>query len=148
MMKFEHLIWIIVFLVFVGFTIIKRLRTASNSKNEDNKSIKPRGNWKERLDKFISQVQQIAGDEGRIKHQAQRRRDIFAEGIESAVEKPPLPDQKPVLPKSVTQPDEATYAEKDTLPSYFDSGKSELRKAVIWSEILAPPLSLREEGPN
>ena len=144
-MKFEYLIWIIIFLVYVGFTIIKRLRTASHSKENNNKSIKQRSDWKERLNKFISQVQQMAGDEDVLKHQGQRRRDIFAEGIESAIEKPPLPDQKPELPKSVTQPDEATYAGKDILPSYFDSGKTELRKAVIWSEILAPPLALREE---
>ena len=147
-MEFEYLIWIIIFLVYVGSTIIKRLRAASRSKEEDNKSINQHSGWRKRLNQLMSQVQKKAGDKVVVTHQGHRRRDIFAEAIESANEKPTVPEQKPELPKSVAQPDETGYYQKDIIPPYFDTGKSELRKAVIWSEILAPPLALREERPK
>jgi hypothetical protein len=142
-MKFEYLIWIIIFLAFVGFTIIKRLRTTS--KEGKNKFIKQRSDWKVRFNKFISQVRQMAGDEDKLKYRGQRRKDIFAERIDKAVEKPLISEQKPDVPKSIAERIEATISEKAVLPIYFDSGTPELRKAVIWSEILAPPLALRDK---
>lgn len=35
--------------------------------------------------------------------------------------------------------------ERDSDIQYFDLNIEELRRAIIWSEILAPPLSLRDE---
>jgi hypothetical protein len=115
-MKFEYLIWIIIFIVFVGFIIFKKMRTASK-----------------------------AGEEVTLKGQGQRRKEISAERIESAIEKPSLPEKKPALLKAVAERTEPTVSGKAILPKDLDSGIQDLRKAVIWSEILAPPLALRDE---
>lgn len=140
-MKFEYLIWIIIFIVFVGFTIFKKMRTASKAGEKGN--FKLRTDWKVRFNKFMPHVQQMAGEEDTLKDQGQRRKEISAERIESAVEKSPLPEKKPALLKTVAERTEPTVSGKAILPKDLDSGIQDLRKAVIWSEILAPPLALR-----
>ena len=142
-MKFEFIIWIIIFIAYVGFTIFRRMR--SSSKTGENRSDKQGSGWKMKFDKFMSQVQQMAGDEVKLKYREGKWKDLSAKTIEPVVEKPLIPEQKPDLPKSIADHTETIVPEKAILPMYFDASIPDLRKAVIWSEILAPPLALRDK---
>jgi F0F1-type ATP synthase membrane subunit b/b' len=55
-MKFEHLIWIIIFLVYLVTVILKRVYAAS--KTGDLGIAKRRSEWREKLDKYLSQARQ------------------------------------------------------------------------------------------
>ena len=142
-MKFEHLIWIIIFLVFVVSVIIKKVRAAS--KTSEKGIAKRLPEWKEKLNKFMSQVQQMAKKGDTLEDLGPTRKEISSERIEQAIEKPPLPKIKPALVKADAESIEPAVSGKEILPKDLEFGIQDLRKAVIWSEILAPPLALRDE---
>lgn len=142
-MKFEHLIWIIIFLVFVVSVIIKKVRAAS--KTSEKGIAKRLPEWKEKLNKFMSQVQQMAGEGEPLEDLGPIRKEISSERIEQAIEKPPLPKIKPALVKADAESIEPAVSGKEILPKDLEFGIQDLRKAVIWSEILAPPLALRDK---
>ncbi len=142
-MKFEHLIWIIIFLVFVVSVIIKKVRAAS--KTSEKGIAKRLPEWKEKLNKFMSQVQQMAREGEPLEDLGPIRKEISSERIEQAIEKPPLPKIKPALVKADAESVEPAVSGKEILPKDLEFGIQDLRKAVIWSEILAPPLALRDK---
>ena len=142
-MKFEHLIWIIIFLVFVVSVIIKKVRAAS--KTSEKGIAKRLPEWKEKLNKFMSQVQQMAAEGDTLEDLGPIRKESSSEMIEQAIEKPPLPKIKPALVKVDTERLEPAVSGKEILPIDLEFGIQDLRKAVIWSEILAPPLALRDK---
>jgi hypothetical protein len=142
-MKFEHLIWIIIFLVFVVSVIIKKVRAAS--KTSEKGIAKRLPEWKEKLNKFMSQIQQMAREGDTLEDLGPIRKEISSERIEQAIEKPPLPKIKPALVKADAESIEPAVSGKEILPKDLEFGIQDLRKAVIWSEILAPPLALRDK---
>jgi len=142
-MKFEHLIWIIIFLVFVMFVILKKVRAAP--KTSEKGIAKRLPEWKEKLNKFMSQVQQMAREGEPLEDLGPIRKEISSERIEQAIEKPPLPKIKPALVKADAESIEPAVSGKEILPKDLEFGIQDLRKAVIWSEILAPPLALRDK---
>ena len=142
-MKFEHLIWIIIFLVFVVSVISKKVRAAP--KTSEKGIAKRLPEWKEKLNKFMSQVQQMDREGDTLEGQGQRRKEISSERIEQAIEKPPLPKIKSALVKADAESIEPAVSGKEILPKDLEFGIQDLRKAVIWSEILAPPLALRDK---
>jgi len=142
-MKFENLIWIIIFLVFVVSVIIKKVRAAS--KTSEKGIAKRLPEWKEKLNKFMSQVQQMAREGDTLEDLGPIRKENFSEKIEQAIVKPPLPKIKPALVKADAESIEPAVSGKEILPKDLEFGIQDLRKAVIWSEILAPPLALRDE---
>jgi hypothetical protein len=143
-MKFEDLIWIIIFLVFVMSIIIKKMRAAS--KTSEKGTVKRLPGWKEKLNKFMSQVQQMAREGDTLKDSGPNLwKELSPESIEEAKEKPPLPKIKPALVKADAKSIEPAVSGKEVLPKDLEFGIQDLRKAVIWSEILAPPLALRDE---
>ena len=142
-MKFEHLIWIIIFLVFVVSVIIKKVSAAS--KTSEKGIVKRLPEWKEKLNKFMSQAQQMAREGDTLEDLGPIRKEISSERIEQAIEKPPLPKIKPALVKADAEGIEPAVSGKEILPKDLEFGIQDLRKAVIWSEILAPPLALRDE---
>jgi hypothetical protein len=143
-MKFEYFIWIIIFIALVGFSIFRGLRAIF--KAEENRSNKQDSGWKMRLEKFISQVQRMTGEEDLRKDQDHGWKDLSPNQIEPPVEKSPLPEQKPAIAKAFAERIETAVSSNDISPPiYLDSGIRDLRKAVIWSEILAPPLALRNK---
>ena len=142
-MKFEHLIWIIIFLVFVVSVIIKKVRAAS--KTSEKGIAKRLPEWKEKLNKFMSQIQQMAREGDTLEDLGPIRKEISSERIEQAIEKPPLPKMKPALVKADAESIEPGVSGKEILPKDLEFGIQDLRKAVIWSEILAPPLALRDK---
>jgi hypothetical protein len=142
-MKFEHLIWIIIFLVFVVSVIIKKVRAPSKTSKKGIPKRLPE--WKKKLNKFMSQAQQMAREGDTLEDLGPIRKVISSERIEQAIEKPPLPKIKPALVKADAEGIEAAVSGKEILPKDLKFGIQDLRKAVIWSEILAPPLALRDE---
>ena len=142
-MKFEHLIWIIIFLVFVVSVIIKKVRAASKTSEKGIAKRLPK--WNEKLNKFMSQVQQMAREGDTLEDIGPIRKEISSERIEQAKEKPPLPKIKPALVKADAESIEPAVSGKEILPKDLEFGIQDLRKAVIWSEILAPPLALRDK---
>ncbi|CAB1060157.1 hypothetical protein D1BOALGB6SA_4922 [Olavius sp. associated proteobacterium Delta 1] len=142
-MKFENLIWIIIFLVYVVWLIIKKVRAASKTSEQGVAKRLPA--WKEKLNKFMSQVQQMAAEGEPLEDLGPIRKEISSERIEQAIEKPPLPKIKPALVKADAESAEPAVSGKEILPKDLEFGIQDLRKAVIWSEILAPPLALRDK---
>ena len=170
-MKFEHLIWIIIFLVYVVSAIIKKVRAASKISEKGIAKRLPK--WKEKLNKFMSQVKQeidTAKQEDLEKETGWERflpreddepelamADVTIEDLEPirkktppekvvrVLEKTPSPKIKPAPVKVVAESIEPTVSGKEILPKDLEFGIQDLRKAVIWSEILAPPLALRDE---
>jgi hypothetical protein len=142
-MNFEDLIWIILFLVSVVWVIIKKVRAASKTSEKGVAKRLPK--WKERLNKFMSQVQQMAREGDTLEDLGPIRKEISSERIEQAIEKPLLPKIKPALVKADAESIEPAVSGKEILPKDLEFGIQDLRKAVIWSEILAPPLALRDE---
>jgi hypothetical protein len=149
-MKFEHLIWIVLFLFYVVSIIIKRGRAAQKTSGKTAPKKLPE--WKEKLNKFLSQVQQAAGQEKPLEDPGLILEELSFEEIEPAVEKPPAPKRKPLVPKrkpalvkAESKSPEPAFAAKKTRPNDLAFGIQDLRKAVIWSEILAPPLALRDK---
>ena len=158
-MKFEHLIWIIIFLVYVVTVILKRVYAAS--KTGDQGIAKRRPEWREKLDKFLSQARQeleIAKQEDSNKETGWEkvspreeddletiREEIPHQRTGQALGKTPSPEIKPALVKADAESIEPAVSGKEILPKDLEFGIQDLRKAVIWSEILAPPLALRDE---
>lgn len=142
-MKFEHLIWIIIFLVFVVSVIIKKVRAASKTSEKGIAKRPPE--WKEKLKKFMTQAQKMAREGDTLEDLGPIRKEISSERIEQAIEKPPLPKIKPALVKADAESIEPAVSGKEILPKDLEFGIQDLRKAVIWSEILAPPLALRDK---
>lgn len=142
-MKFEHLIWIVILLVFVMFVILKKVRAAP--KTSEKGIAKRLPEWKEKLNKFRSQVQQMAREGDTLEDLGPIRKEISSKRIEQAIEKPPLPKIKPALVKADAESIEPAVSGKEILPKDLEFGIQDLRKAVIWSEILAPPLALRDK---
>jgi hypothetical protein len=168
-MKFEHLIWIIIFLVYVVSAIIKKVRAASKTNEKGISKRLPK--WKEKLNKFMSQVKQeieTAKQEDLEKETGWERflpreddepelamADVTLEDLEPirketppekvvrVLEKTPSPKIKPAPVKVVAESIEPTVLGKEILPKDLEFGIQDLRKAVIWSEILAPPLAMR-----
>ena len=142
-MKFEHLIWIIIFLVFVVSVIIKKVRAASKTSEKGIAKRPPE--WKEKLKKFMTQAQKMAREGDTLEDLGPIRKEISSERIEQAIEKPPLPKIKPALVKADAESIEPAVSGKEILPKDLEFGIQDLRMAVIWSEILAPPLALRDK---
>ena len=142
-MKFENLIWIIIFLVYVVWLIIKKVRAAPKTSGQGVAKKLPE--WKEKLNKFMSQVQQMAAEGDTLEDLGPIREEISSERIAQAIEKPSLAKIKPALVKADAERMEPAVSGKEILPIDLEFGIPDLRKAVIWSEILAPPLALRDK---
>ncbi len=141
-MKFEYLIWIVIILVYVVSRIFKKMRAVSKTGEKEIDKKPPQ--WKGKLDQFMSQVQQMAIQEDTPEDLGRIRKEIADERIKEAVEKPPLPEPKPAVGKARAEHKKAAVSGKEMRPYDLEFGIQNLRKAVIWSEILAPPLALRK----
>jgi hypothetical protein len=158
-MKFEHLIWIIIPLIYVVTVILKKVYAAS--KTGDQGIAKRRPERREKLDKFLSQArqeQEIAKQEDSNKETGWEeilpqeddepepvRKEISPERTEQVLEKTPLRKIKPAPVKAVAESIDPGVSGEAILQRDLAYGVQDLRKAVIWSEILAPPLALRDE---
>ena len=143
-MKFENLIWVILFLVYMVFIFLKKTRAAS--KSEGGGVGKSRTGLKGKLDEFLSRIKaeiEAANPKG-----SDDVKPVLYESpperIEPVIDKKPVLKVKPAPARAVSKSIKPVVDGKKTLPG-LEYGIRDLRKAVIWSEILAPPLALRDE---
>ena len=142
-MKTEYIIWIVICLFYVVSVIIKKGRATSNT-GEKEVAKKPPA-WIEKLNKFVSQVQQTDRQEDVFEDPESSREENYTETIELVIDEPPLPKIKPRRVKADTEGLAPADSGKEILSKDMVYGIQDLRKAVIWSEILAPPLALRDK---
>ena len=158
-MKAENLIWVLIFLVYIVAVILKKAR--SGSKDGKAGAAKSRSGWRAKLDKYLSRIKQEMEASKKEGSDADTVWEELMQSEEDALE-PARKETSPVARKSVTEkaPSQkivpvirkvsaestipAPYA-KEAQPNYFSFGIQDLRKAVVWSEILAPPLALRDD---
>ena len=156
-MKFEHLIWIILFLVYMVFIFLKKTRAAS--KSEERGGGRSRPGLQGKLDKFLSRIKaeieaanpKGSNEETGWEEYLPQEEDVKTirdesppERIEPVIEKKPVLKVKPAPARTVSESIKPVVDGKKILPG-LEYGIRDLRKAVIWSEILAPPLALRDE---
>ena len=145
-MEFEYLIWIIFFLVYVVWTVLKRARTGSKA---GGKGIIG-GEWRAKIDGFLAKAQQ---ELKAARQETLEKKTGWEEILPSEDKKPkpmpqrisPAPKKKPAPAEAVVETTKPTVSEKEKVTKDSVYGTQDLRKAVIWSEILAPPLALRDE---
>ena len=142
-MKAEYILWIVICLFYVVSVIIKKGRAASNTGQKEVAKKPPA--WIEKLNKFVSRVQQMDRAEDMFEDPESIREDIYSESNELVIEEPPLPKMKPRRVRADTEGLAPADSGKEILSKDMVYGIQDLRKAVIWSEILAPPLALRDE---
>ena len=158
-MKAENLIWVLLFLIYIGSVIWKKTR--AGSKDGKAGATKSRSGWKAKLDKYLARIKQemeaskkegsnadtvweelMQSEEDALEP---ARKETSPVTRESVIEKAPSPKTNPVFEKVAAESTiPAPYA-KEAQPNYFSFGIQDLRKAVVWSEILAPPLALRDD---
>ncbi len=157
-MKFENLIWVILFLVFMVFIFLKKTRAAS--KSEGGGVGKSRTGLKGKLDEFLSRIKaeikaanpqgsnEQTGWEEYLPQEVDGVKPVLDESpperIEPVIEKKPVLKVNPAPARAVSKSIKPVVDGKKTLPG-LEYSIRDLRKAVIWSEILAPPLALRDE---
>jgi hypothetical protein len=147
-MKSEYLIWIIFFLVYMVFIFLKKTRAAS--KSEERGGGRSRPGLQGKLAKFLSRIKaeiEAANPEGSNEETGREEilpsEDQEPESIRQRIS--PAPTIKPAPAKAVVESMKPTVSKKENLPKDSVYGTQDLRKAVIWSEILAPPLALRDK---
>ena len=153
-MKFENLIWVILFLVYMVFIFLKKTRTAS--KSEERGGGRSRPGLQGKLDKFLSRIKaeieaanpKGSNEETGWEEYLPQEEDVKTVRDESPPERiEPVIGKKPVLKVragTVSESLKPVVDGKKSLPG-LEYGIRDLRKAVVWSEILAPPLALRDE---
>lgn len=161
-MKAENLIWVLIFLVYIVSVIIKKAR--AGSKDGKAGATQSRSGWRAKLDKYLSRIKQEMeaskkegpGAETVWEELMQSEEDALEPAREKAspvatksvIEKATSPKTNPVIKKVAAESTVPTAYAKEAQPNYLSYGIQDLRKAVVWSEILAPPLALRENHPN
>ena len=156
-MKFENLIWVILFLVYMVFIFLKKTRTAS--KSEERGGGRSRPGLQGKLDKFLSRIKaeieaanpKGSNEETGWEEYLPQEEDVETvrdasppERIEPVIEKKPVLKVKSAPAGPVSERKKPVVDGKKILPG-LEYGIQDLRKAVVWSEILAPPLALRDD---
>ncbi|RLC17355.1 MAG: hypothetical protein DRI24_06020 [Deltaproteobacteria bacterium] len=142
-MKSEYILWIAICLIYVVSVLVKRARAASNTGEKEGAKKPPA--WVEKLNKFVSQIQERDRQGEVFEDPDPGLEENYADTIELTIEEPPLPEIKPLHVKMDTERPVPADSGKEILSKDKVYGIQDLRKAVIWSEILAPPLALRDE---
>ena len=169
-MDFESLIWTVIFLIYIASVVLKRIR--SSSKAGKKAAAKTRTGWKEKLTRFQSHLQDKFSDFMKQMQQeveAAKQKDSKketgwekllplkddepepVEDITELIEVSPEPSRKIVSEEvafrweDADEKKEPVVSEKEPLAKDLAYGIRDLRRAVIWSEILAPPVALRDE---
>jgi hypothetical protein len=162
-MDFESLIWIVAVLVWGVSAVLKKKRAAPKPKQAE--AVKKRSGWKEKLDRYLAQVkaniQAELNDtppETRISREEMKTVGGVSEFLEKRVEKEPYYQDIKLSADDISYgtmtagPEEPApvYAEPETEAPFrpetvlrYDI--KDLRKAVIWAEILGPPVALKKQ---
>jgi len=130
-------------MIYVVSVLVKRARAASNTGQKEGAKKPPA--WIEKLNKFVSQIQQTDRQEEVFEDPDPGLEENYTDTTELTIEESPLPEIKPLRVKMDTERPVPADSGKEILYKDRVYGIQDLRKAVIWSEILAPPLALRDE---
>ena len=142
-MKSEYILWIVICLFYVVSVLVKRARAASNTDEKEGAKKPPA--WIRKINKFVSQIQQMDRQEDVFEDPDPSREESYTETIELTIEEPPLPGLEPMHVKMDAERPAPAGSGKEILYKDMVYEIQDLRRAVIWSEILAPPLALRDE---
>lgn len=147
-MEFGSIIPVIIVFIIIVLQIRKRL--VSSKLGTSKKSP----GWKHKLDDFVSQVRHEieAGTKENSNGQNdwERIESEYTEPVtispsELDVEEKISLDKIDVLEDISTEVMSSDDSKKDKRPLDLSYDRKNLRKAVVWAEILAPPLALRDE---
>ncbi len=172
-MEFENLVWIIIIILAYGMSVIfKKVRSQPTPGKKGKTAGRP--GWKEKLDRYLLQVRQelkaATQDDSRRETGWERvlpQEDADAEAAEEmdiphaparamvGRASPPTgsdPIRRDISPQEKEPLSEDRFSPslkpagsgKKRRPENLPYGIEDLRRAVIWSEILAPPIALRD----
>ena len=123
--------------------IVRKVIAASEAGAKQTPQKRPE--WQEKLGQYMTRLRQqmeTTGPENQ-KREPERIR-VLSEETGRPAGKTPLPDLKPAAASPAgekTAPMASAKAMPRKQPAYW---LSDLQRAVVWSEILAPPLALRD----
>ncbi|MFC1829353.1 hypothetical protein ACFL0O_07070 [Thermodesulfobacteriota bacterium] len=160
-MDFESLIWIVAVLIWVVSAVIKKKRAAPEPK--EKAATKKRPEWREKLDGFLTQIKkQMQGELNdtpptmEISRKEMETMGGFSEFLEKRAGKEPYYQDIELSADDISYEGMETVPEEpapvDTEPEIEAPSRPEsvlrydikdLRKAIIWSEILGPPVALK-----
>ncbi len=151
-MDIEKLIPIVIFIIWVIFAGKKRKKPAKKQpgplKEKQKRPSNPLfGKFQNTIENFLEQLEQTKGKELPQKHRSSHEEDAKYSSSEQ------LNDYEETVKTDTTvNADEKTSkVPLQTTPGYSSQNKksrekiNNLKKAVIWSEILAKPVGLREK---
>jgi hypothetical protein len=151
MMDFEYLIWFLIFLVYIGSFILKRMRSASKPKSSGGLHF----GWKKKLDDFLARAKEEMNETRQVGATTDTVWDRFLS--QESDESEPLEDEAPPVktepiikpePVAVDKRKRATVDSATGIPLRKEESSRrsvDLKKAVVWAEILGPPVALRKD---
>jgi hypothetical protein len=154
-MDFENLIWIAAVLIYVASAILKKKRIAERPEAAGKPKKSPE--WREKLDRYLALIKQEiktelegAAAEKEIRREVTAAPAVFAAAPKSRFEKEAVIEALKVsvdeLPHETGSVKPETEIEKSEHPDRASKFViKDLRNAIIWSEILGPPVALRNQ---
>ena len=162
-MKFQSIILIAIVGFYILSFVLKKIIAASKSVKQNGAGKTPE--WKQKLNRYMAQVRQEMGpakqevlpgqtgwervmprveDEPEDESEYEPGYAMEAPARTAGPAKKPSSKKIPVPARPARKTKPTTVSETQTRPKALGFGIADLRKAVIWSEILAPPLALRD----
>ena len=148
-MEIENLIGILIFLIFIVSVIRKKARTVS--KDGKAGTAKSQFGWKAKLDQYLTRIKQEmeaskreGPDADTVWEELMQHEETSPESREPVIEKARSSKIEPVIRKVSAKSTVPAAFVKETPSIDLSFGIQDLRKAVVWSEILAPPIALRD----
>lgn len=170
-MEILSLLPILLFLLFVIATILRtknKIKGFAGSKQQrsnpemnfykDRKGEQKKSGWKNRLMDTVAEIQREIKKAQEEIHGKDEKPVKVSREFKSDIQPPPVPPEKlrkkkttPDVqkPHQVSKPMEISEPKiKPDLQPFANPTRQQLRNAVVWSEILAPPKALRKDQDN
>ena len=169
----EDLITILLFLGITVFTIIRKVSSKQKAGNKAKSTAPPKqGSLAFKINEFIAKVQErIEAETGQGPSTSAQWRELMDDGmvslqkpetledliVEEIVEPPTQPKRSttriPSTPRRKMSPVEppsvpVTASQATLQANQLPRNSSDLRKAVVWAEIIGPPVALKDSRPR
>ncbi len=163
-MKLDDLVPVLVMVVYVALIVLKRRK--SKAAGADKRVAARSGSgpppqspglfskFGERLKAFFAELEQqfrIEAEKARIKNLEPAQRQSILDSQEPASDRPVVesPESPKVVPRGKERKTGQRTVEKKqkhcALGTDICRSRQKIRNAIVWSEILAPPLGIRQE---
>jgi hypothetical protein len=171
-MEILSLLPILLFLLFVIVTILRtknKIKDLADSKQQrsnpemnlyksEKKGGKKQSGWRNRLMDTVAEIQrEVKNAQGEMRGKGEKPVKVSYEA-KTDFQPPPVPFEKlrkkktisdVQKPQQASQPVEISEPKiKPDLLPFTNPTRQQLRNAVVWSEILAPPTALRKDQDN